>query len=509
MAQQLLPYQYEEDRGSSGMTALAGLPMFLELMLAAELFDAIARCVRVRAKKGWPDVVVVTALVLLNIAGGGCVDDLRVLAADEGFRRILQRAWLNGLGRRERRALEREMNKAGQPVVPSVSATFRYLEEFHDVEQEALRQPHKAFIPAPTAPLAGLGEVNQALVGFVQSRFPQSQATLDMDATLVPADKEEALFCYKGFKAYQPINVRWAEQDLVVYSELRDGNVPASFENLRVFKAGLAALPEGVEKVNLRSDTAAYERDVLQYCARGLDPRFKVIEFAIGADVTVELKKAVAEVAKEDWKPLYRVDADGTRLETEQEWAAVCYVPNWAAHSKREPDYQFIATRERLVRQIEISGLQEKQQELPFPTITLEKLEYKLHALVTNRTSPGDEVIRWYRQRCGKSEEVHAVMKHDLAGGTLPSGKFGVNAAWWAIMILSLNLLRAFQRLVLGGAWVSKRAKALRFGLINLAGRVIHHARSFIIRLTRDHPMLACLQAARARIQELAYAPSG
>ncbi len=29
-----------------------------------------------------------------------------------------------------------------------------------------------------------------------------------------------------------------------------------------------------------------------------------------------------------------------------------------------------------------------------------------------------------YRIRCGKSEEIHSVMKEDLAGGKLPSGNF-------------------------------------------------------------------------------------
>ncbi|MFC1852457.1 hypothetical protein ACFL27_19845 [candidate division CSSED10-310 bacterium] len=37
----------------------------------------------------------------------------------------------------------------------------------------------------------------------------------------------------------------------------------------------------------------------------------------------------------------------------------------------------------------------------------------------------GDQVIAWNRERCGSSEKAHAIMKHDLAGGTLPSGKFG------------------------------------------------------------------------------------
>ena len=40
---------------------------------------------------------------------------------------------------------------------------------------------------------------------------------------------------------------------------------------------------------------------------------------------------------------------------------------------------------------------------------------------------------------CGKGEEVHGVLKDDLAGGRLPSGLFGANAAWWAIAVLAFN----------------------------------------------------------------------
>src|SRR5271166_3241799 len=78
---------------------------------------------------------------------------------------------------------------------------------------------------------------------------------------------------------------------------------------------------------------------------------------------------------------------------------------------------------------------------------------YKLFGVVTNRTLPGDALIRWQRERCGKSEEAHAVMKDDLAGGRLPSGLFGANAAWWAIMVLAHNLNAMMKRQVLGGDW--------------------------------------------------------
>jgi hypothetical protein len=128
------------------------------------------------------------------------------------------------------------------------------------------------------------------------------------------------------------------------------------------------------------------------------------------------------------------------------------------------------------------------------------KGRYKVFGVVTNRAIPGDELIWWYRARCGKSEEAHSVMKEDLAGGKLPSGLFGVNAAWWAIMILAFNLNSAMKHLVLGGNWVTKRMKAMRFALINLPGHIIKRSRELIIRLTGGHVSNELLLMIRSRI---------
>ena len=106
---------------------------------------------------------------------------------------------------------------------------------------------------------------------------------------------------------------------------------------------------------------------------------------------------------------------------------------------------------------------------------------------------PGEELIRWHRERCGKSEEAHAVMKDDLAGGRLPSGNLGANAAWWAIMILAFNLHAAMKRIVLGGEWAQKRMKAIRCKLIHVPGRVVRHARGLLIRLSGKHPSFQTL----------------
>ena len=180
-------------------------------------------------------------------------------------------------------------------------------------------------------------------------------------------------------------------------------------------------------------------------------------------------------------------------------------MPAWAGHSRRRADYRFLAIREPL-RQLDLDDA----AQLPFPTEEFAaRGRFKLFGIVTNRTLPGDQVIWWLPGRCGKSEEVHAVMKADLAGGRMPSGLFGANAAWWTVMILAHNLNAVMKRLVLGPAWVAKRMKALRFALINLPGRIIRHGRRLIIRIVPAGETLALLRSARRTIRALAIVPSG
>lgn len=502
MTRQLLPFQYEAEDEGTGMTALAGLPAWLELGHVAGLWKSVERNVRVRAgQPGWTDAQVVSSLVMLNLAGGECVEDLQALEGDPGFRELLQRVETTGLRGRQRRKVLRRQRKGGR-AVPSASAVFRYLGAFHDEEQETRREAGRAFIPTPNAALRGLARANRDFVAFVQSRSPQPVATLDMDATLVETSKRDALHSYKGFRAYQPLNTYWAEHDVLLHSEFRDGNVPAGYQQLRVLQEALENVPASVGEVRLRSDTAGYQVELLRYCAEGRHPRFGVIPFAVGADVSPELKAAAARLPSEAWKPLLRDGRD-----VGQEWAVLDFLPSWACYSKTTPEYRFLAIRERLPQQ-ELPGLETAQEDLPFPLLDLgEQGRFKLHAVVTNRFDvEGDEVIRWNRARCGKSEEVHAIQKHDLAGGRLPSGRFGVNAAWWAIMVLALNLNAAMKHLVLGGDWTRSRLKALRHSVMRVAGRVVRHARQLVVKLCAAHPAAVLLQRARRRILDLALA---
>jgi len=98
-------------------------------------------------------------------------------------------------------------------------------------------------------------------------------------------------------------------------------------------------------------------------------------------------------------------------------------------------------------------------------------------------------------------------MKQDLAGGKLPAGDFGEDAAWWWMMVLALNLNAAMKALVLGKGWMSKRMKAIRFSLINLSARVMERSRKLFVLISEADPCFEWLVRIRAKIAALA--PSG
>jgi hypothetical protein len=318
-------------------------------------------------------------------------------------------------------------------------------------------------------------------VDYAQKLKPSTIATIDQDATIKATYKATSLYCYKGYKAYQPINSYWFEQRMLIHSEFRDGNVPASYEVKRILEESLEQLPETVKQVFFRTDGAGYQEEVLRFCAEGSHPRFGVIEFAISAKVSEGFKKAVLEVEENQWQNYVTVDEYGKEVvHAHQEWAEVVYVPEWASHKKSNPDYRFIATREYLNESC--AG---EKKELSVPTVEVKDKRYKVFGIVTNRLKlDGNELIAWHRQRCGKSEDVHKEEKFDLSCKLMPSNLFGVNMAFWLIMVFSYNLvrlMREFNRYM----DVEKHMDSVRREYIQIAGRVVSHGRYLRIKL--DH----------------------
>ena len=485
---------------------MAGLLTYAELATALKLRDKADEFVGVAGEQGWTDGGIILALILLNLGGGNHVEDMSRLGQDPGFAEIMRHLMIVGLTHGQRRRYKRRFHKGGEHPVPSTSAVGRYLEGFADSQTEQKRVPGRAVVPTPSKGLVGLKRLNGKLAEAMARRCSISTATLDQDATLIATEKKDAKFCYKHFRAYQPMNVWWDELRMMLHTEFRDGNVPAAYQNLNVLRDALEMLPASVKQVRFRADTAGYDIALLRFLAEGRSKRFGVIEFAIGVDITKTFRRAARQVKESDWQTLLSSKSNGDEYDTGQQWAEVCFVPNNLATKKDGPAYRFIAIREPL-RQLELPGLEQK--DLPFPTAEFTGKRYKLFGMVTNRELPGGDLIRWHRQRCGRSEHVHAVLKSDLAGGCLPSGKFGANAAWWSIAVLAHNLDTALRQLVLGKNWLGRRMKAMRFLLINVAALVVWRSRRIFFRFTGGSSALDLIRSTRLHIANLATGPPG
>src|SRR5580698_501854 len=154
LPQGVLGFQYEAERSSTGVTSLAGLPLYLDLVHRCGLAAAIRQHVQVAGCQGWLDLQMVLAVVFLNLAGGDCVEDLERLEQDSGFTAVLQAIERDLLSRSERRSLKSRWRRKRERAVPSPSSLSAWLERFHDpASPKAIAGT--AFIPAVTEALQG------------------------------------------------------------------------------------------------------------------------------------------------------------------------------------------------------------------------------------------------------------------------------------------------------------------------------------------------------------------
>ena len=492
----LIPIKLEKDPTNCAVTAHAGMLPYLDFWNVLGIPQQIDKTLGICGLQGWIERQIILSMLAINLSGGDCVTDIDKLEQDKGLCEMIRATEFADLKPVQRQAMKQRFRKGRNRTFPAPTQIYSFLEACHNEDEEAKRKPNKAFIPADNENLKNLKALNHYLIAEYQKRAKHRIATLDGDATLVQTENQSALYCYKKFPAYQPYNIWWAEAQLVIASEFRDGNVPAGYDILRVWKEAVASLPEGIEQVYMRQDSAAYQNDLMAWCERASEhPEVGRIQFTISADISKALNEAISRETV--WTPLYK-KRGGVMVKTGREWAEVLFVSSQQALMTdiREP-FRYIAIRERAGDQLKLELSEEGVSSSPgVPIVTMGNVVYRVSALVTNRREEAaSELIHWHYERCGKDEESHSIMKEDFAGGQLPSSKFGANAAWWSLVILSMNFHALLKRFVLGGAYISKRMKAIRHSLINRAGRIVFHARQVFLRVGDElHVWLASLR---------------
>lgn len=439
MTQTRLPFELDTRAETAALTAHGGVPLLIEAFRVSGAAAVLDEGVTIkRRRRGLTPSQLVEGLFALWAAGGERCEDLAPLREDAAL------ALLLGHG------------------LPAPQTARDFLDAF-DEAVPPLWRGERCQVPGEGERLQGLAKASRRLIAFLQERRPQAVATLDVDATILESHKRSALPTYDGRTGYQPVVALWAEQDVILADEFRDGNVPAGSGNRRVVEQAVAALPAGVAALRLRADSALYEQPLLRWLER------RGIGYAISADLGRELAAAIRALPEAAWRPESE-DAHAVR-----HWAEVPYVPSDGVSAKNRP----APPRYLTVR------ITKKQGEL-----FADGSAAKHFAIVTNLPDPeggsGLDLIRWQRAKAGTVEHSHHVLTNELAAEALPSRRFGANAAWFRLNVLLYNLLSAFKRVALPEELRDARPKRLRFVLLNGVGKVVRHARETVLRLVGE-----------------------
>ena len=454
-------FEIDPEPASESLTSWGGVPLLVRAYRSLGLPGSVQRNVRVKQRqRGYDEASVIESFVILNAVGGDCLEDFDRLREDAGLAEMLGHE------------------------IPSPEAARKFLYQFHadeQIEQAQQQRPlgQLTYIPGENEPLQGLAQVNRDLLAEVGRRCAdQKIATVDQDATIIESRKREARVTYEGERGYQPMLAVWAETDLILADQFRDGNVPAMQAPLRVAQAAFAALPATVREFYYRGDAACHEHELMAWLRneqRADGPR-GLIGFAISARMSPALRQAVEAVPEAEWQPYGNPDPEVFR-----ECAEVPFVPTEAYEQKDSEPLRYVAVRVR------------KRQGALFA----DGSAVKHFAVVTNLSEwSAAKLLEWHRGKAGTIEAVHHVLKNELAAGVLPCGRFGANAAWLRLAVLTHNVLTALKRLALPPELLAARPKRLRFLFFHTAGRLVHHARRIVLRLAAAAERLAVWHAA-------------
>jgi hypothetical protein len=435
-------------------TPWAGTSLLVDLFRKLEMGQLANQVLPAKkSSKGLSQGQMVESFVLLSSLGGECIEDMQHLRDDAGLSGML----------------------AYKPPAPETAR--QWLDGFHDELLLTNRFLQGSFIPPESSALAGLKEIERREIwAYINNLKPGCEITLDVDTQLIETNKAGAKYCYDGYKAYQAMKVCWAETLLVLADEFRDGNVFPGKDIKRVVDDAFDMLPHGEWKVKVRSDSAAYDQDILDHW----DGRHW--GFVVSAAMHQQLKQEIERLPDTAWQ-VWKAERSGVV----REWAEVPYVPGREYEKKDSRPYRYLAIRVR------------RQQGAFFEDGT----SMRHYAVVTNLWDiEGQALLEWQRGKAGTVEQVHHILVNELASGIFPSARHGANAAWLRLQVITHNLLQLLKRIALPEEYADAHPKRLRFAIFTAIGRLVSHAGQMLLRIA-DEVLTAVIAPGRRRITTL------
>ena len=297
----------------------------------------------------------------------------------------------------------------------------------------------------------GEGRLWTVISSLIQTMTGGTGLTLDIDGTLIEADKGDAQMTYKDFRGYHPLVGGSVELGLFAGSRFQHGNAVPQEELVSFIHQCLNNLPGTFSTI--RSDSAAYNHFVITDCfANGR-------RFTITADHDVAVMATVAKIRKTAWKQ--GKNDDGT--------TAPYDVAETVHTMQRCTDaFRLVVKRTRRRDQTDL-------------------FDGDHHYWIIATNIPEEEkdaqaIIHFHNAR-GEFEKMIGELKHHYGLDHLPCGQFSANSLYFTIGLLAFTLVQLLKRHYFGQEWKKKSIRSLRYYWLHLPSRIISHARYTIAKI--------------------------
>jgi len=321
--------------------------------------------------------------------------------------------------------------------------------------------------------LKGLGVVRDVTNHRIIKRDARAEYTLDADATGIYGEKAEAFYTYKGDKGYMPVLGFLYELGICIYDEFREGNVAPAYGHLDFYWECKARIPKGKTIGRYRADSASYQAELINELDKDK------VKWGITADMDTAVKAIIDSIPAGEWKE----PEEGCGYEIAE-----------TVHSMNKTKKAF-----RLVI----------KREMRRHGDMFETERYYHHAVATSWTDEeksGLEVLQWHNQR-GQAENFNKELKNGFGMERMPCGQTEANAVFFRIGVIAYNLFVGFKRLSCPESWVKHTIATFRWKMIQVAGRIVKHSGSLILKIAAGMEKLELFLGIRRRIYELSLAP--
>ncbi len=135
--------------------------------------------------------------------------------------------------------------------------------------------------------------------------------------------------------------------------------------------------------------------------------------------------------------------------------------------------------------------------------------KYHHYAVASNwpeEEKDAQAVLSWHNQR-GQAENFNKELKYGFGQDQMPCGESYANAVYFRIGAIAYNFFLGFKRLSCIETWARHTMSTFRWKLVQIAGRIVHHAGRVILKLAVGDDKFGLFQRIRQGCYEVSLAP--